>query len=197
MGDLYPKIIQPLSNTNLYVPNPNAVRSIDLRAQLHSLLFGDRAHPGQGRKLIIRSMTAVCPCVEEENGQKHREPDPNCSICQGEGYTFKDSIFTGWKSIIDSHSGAIVGTFVEQMPGLTNIMGHNFIFEWNVPIRPIDKIIEFDLDIEGNPPVGKTAAQDAVLSYQYKKFKIIQVIPYRGDHGRVEYMRVIGEREEF
>jgi hypothetical protein len=141
-------------------------------------------------------MNAVCPCVQEEKGQKHREPDPQCSISQGEGYTFTDNLYTAWRALLDSHSGAIAGTFTEQLPGLTNIRGDNFIFEYNTVIFPIDKIIEIDLDLEGNPPPGPVS-QDAKLTYQYKKFKIIQLVPYRADRGRVEFLRCIAEREEW
>src|SRR5690348_11839920 len=108
--DLYPKQTLPLTNTNLYIADPNSVRNIDLRVKLHSLLFGDRYHPGQGKIVLVRRMDKVCPCVLEERGQKMREPDPNCSICQGEGYTFTDIPFTAWRAVIDSHSGSLLGT---------------------------------------------------------------------------------------
>ena len=193
---LYPKANLPLSNMNLYVENPQALHNIDLRDKLHQLLFGDRAHPGQGKKVIIRFMDEVCPCVLEERGQKHREPDPTCSICQGEGYTFTDKPYTTWRSVIDSHSGSLLGTFTEQLPGVTTIAGYNFIFEWNTPLRPIDKIIEVDLDIEGNIPADGLKARDK-LTYQYKKFKISQLIIYRGDNARVEYVRCICEKEDW
>jgi hypothetical protein len=191
---LYPKANAPYDNLNLFVENPKAIHNIDLREKLHTLLFGDRAHPGQGKTVVVRTMNQVCPCVKEERGQKHREPDPTCSICQGEGYTFTDKPFTAWRSVI--HSTAGPSTFMEELPGLTNIVGYNFIFEWDTPMRPIDKIIEVDLDQEGNLPAGGLKAADK-LTYQYKKFKISQLIIYRADNGRVEFVRCVAEKEEW
>lgn len=196
MGNLYPKDLAPLTNTNLYVSNLSSLRNIDLRAKLHQLLFGDRAHPGQGKIVLVRSMQTVCPCVLEERGQKHREPDPKCSICLGEGYTFIDKPYTAWRSVIDSHSGALLGTYGEQWPGLTNIVGYNFIFEWNTPIKYMDKIIEIELNLDGSVP-GKDFKAGDKISNNYKKFKINQLIIYRGDNARVEYVRCVCEKEEW
>jgi len=195
-SDFYPKETQKLTNTNLWVANPSSVRNIDLRAGLHNLLFGDRMHPGQGKLVVVRHMNTVCPCVLEERGQKMREPDPTCSICQGEGYTFTDKTYTAWRSTFDSRSGAITGTFKEEMPGLLNLIGDKFIFEWNVPVRDLDKIIEIDLMLKGGLPPGGLKKDDK-LSSQYKKFKIVQRILYRGDMSRVEYVGCAVEQEQW
>ena len=202
--EYYPTSVVPLTTTDIWSVNQNSTRNIDLRAKLHQLLFGDRAHPGQGKTVLLRSMQSVCPCIMEERGQKMREPDPKCSICQGEGYTFIDKPYTVWRSVLDSHSGgALAGSFAEQLPGLTALVGYNFIFEYDVPIKDIDKIIEFGLDREGNvPPQGlpnpvKEMGEPNRLALQYKKFKIAQFIIYRGDRGRVEFLRCVCEKEEF
>ena len=194
--DFYPKKIQALSPTNLWVTDPGSVRNIDLRVNLHNLLFGDRAHPGQGKLVVVRHMNTVCPCVLEERGQKQREPDPLCSVCQGEGYTFTDKLYTAWRSTFDSHSGAIIGSFKEEMPGLINLVGDKFIFEWNVPVQDIDKVIEVGLMLKGGLPPGGLKKDDK-MSNQYKKFKISQRLLYRGDRSRVEYIGCACEQEQW
>ncbi len=163
---------------------------LDLRAKLHSLLFGDRGHAGEGRKVLIRSMIDYCVCIKEEQGQKHREPDPLCSICKGDGFIYRDSIVTGWKALIDVPRGILDAQGV-RLPGLIDSSGFSYYFEWDTVIKKQDKIFELKLGADGSLPENTGDVN------HIEKFQIKQLIPYRADNGRIEYIQAICVREGY
>lgn len=167
------------------------VGGIDLRAEMMKILYGYTGHPAQGHKVLVRHMNQVCPCILEEQGQKYRKPDPNCSVCHGEGYSYTEAPYTAWRSLVGSNSGTMVGSLQEGDPGITVINGVNFFFDYTMQLSDKDKIIELALDSEGNLP------SNLGESNQIEKFKIVQRIIYRADNGRIEFVRAICEREEW
>jgi hypothetical protein len=188
-----------ISNTSLY-PGGATQGNIDLRAELHKILFGDIHHPPQGHKILVRHMTSQCPCMiggtgsstwDSDIGEKHKEPDTKCSVCHGEGFVYSDVPYTAYRSMIGSKSGSILASYEETPPGIVAIMGFNYFFEYSTPIADVDKIVELKLDLSGGLPVNNG------LANQIEKFKIIQLINYRADNGRVEFIRAICEREEW
>jgi hypothetical protein len=190
MADLYPRDLAISNSQRLYIGTAT-VGNIDLRAELHKILFGDRNHPGEGHKVLIRRMDSTCPCMLEEKGQKHREPDPKCSVCHGEGYAYSEFLCTAWRSLVGSKSGALPASYMATPPGITDIIAHNFFFEYNTELKDIDKIIELNLGVNGALPSSLGELQ------QREKFKILQLITYRADNGRIEFIRAICQSEEW
>jgi hypothetical protein len=164
---------------------------IDLRSEMMKILYGDGSHPPQGHIVLVRRMDQVCPCILEERGQKYRKPDPNCSICHGEGYSYTDHQYTAWRSLVGSNSGSLVGSLQEVSPGVTAINGENFFFDYQTQLHERDKIIEIALTSEGAVPT------DLGETNQLEKFKIVQIIIHRADNGRIEFIRAVTEREEW
>jgi hypothetical protein len=161
------------------------------RAEMMKILYGDGRSKPKSHQILIRHMTAVCPCVLEEQGQKYRKADPKCSVCHGEGFTYAESPYAAWRSIVSSNSGSQVGSLTETTPGISTITGFNYFFDYNCPILERDKIIEVSLGLDGSLP------NDLGEVNHLEKFKVIQRIIYRADNGRAEFIRCICEREEW
>lgn len=198
--------IGALSNNNLYLQS-QPKHNVDLRAKLHSLLFGDRYHPPQGRPVIVRHMTNVCPCItgslgalpsDADKGQKYRDPDPLCSICNGEGYLFTESPYTAWRSTIDN-AASILGIYFQRQPGFTADIGFAFFFENTVPVHNLDKIFELALDKDGgNPPVNPAIGPIITdLSVRKWRYRITKVIDYRSDNAEVDFYACICDLEQW
>lgn len=199
-----PQDLGLLTNTNMYITSAPK-HKVDLRKGLHDILFGDRYNPPQGRPVIVRHMTTVCPCItgatgglpsDADKGQKYRDPDPQCSICQGEGYLFTESQYTAWRSTIDN-AAALLGIYAQRGPGITVNIGYAFFFEYNVPIFNLDKIYEFVLDENGgmppiNPAIGPLITD---LTVRRTKHKITRVIDYRSDNAEVDFYMAVCEQE--
>jgi hypothetical protein len=178
------------NKNRLFHSSDTAPIIMDLRAKLHTILFGDRGHPGEGRKVLIRSMIDYCVCVKEEEGQKHREADPLCSICKGDGFIYRDYVATAWKSLIDIPRGILDAQGV-RLPGMIDATGFSYYFEWDVPITKDDKIFEINLNDDGTMPLNLGDIN------HLEKFQIKQLIILRADNGRVEYKQAICVREGY
>jgi hypothetical protein len=135
-------------------------------------------------------MIDYCVCVKEEEGQKHREADPLCSICKGDGFIYKDFIVTAWKALIDIPRGILDAQGV-RLPGTIDSSGFSYYFEWNVAIKKADKIFEINLGPDGSVPENTGDIN------HLEKFQIKQLIIYRADNGRVEYQQAICVREGY
>jgi len=195
-NDFYPKTIQPWTQTSFY-QGSKPQHNVDLRAAMDAILFGDRWHPPMGKPIVLRHMIAVCPCVaggpgslatDEDKGQLHRDPDPLCSICQGDGFTFTESTVIAWRSLADSPA-AIIQQYEQRVPGITADTGYNWYFRYDTAIGNLDKIWELDLDINGGKPINID------LINRVQKFRIQRLIPYRADNAGIQYIQAITEIE--
>lgn len=166
---------------------------IDLRVEMSKILYGDGKEKAQGHTIMLRKMDQVCPCIQEERGQKYRKPDPKCSICHGEGYTYSDVPVTAWRSEIGGNSNAVLSNLEEATPGTVAINGFNYYFDYRLfgNIKSIDKIIEVSLGVDGSVPQNT-----GEVNYK-EKFKIVQLIIYRADNGRVEFVKAACEKEDW
>ena len=171
--------------------NISLTKNVDLREGLRRILFGDTGNPPEGHYVVIRRMVNVCPCVEEEVGQAYRKPDPKCSVCKGEGYTYTDSLNTAWRAPIMAYSQNM-GTMEYGNPGIAKNMGFAFYFQHDVSINEKDKIFETNLSTEGALPTVPLTPANFL-----EKYRIIQIINYRADNGRLEFKQVIVDREEW
>ena len=197
MSDLY-SLNDQSTNAGIYRPTSlysiaNPRPPIDLRANLHEILFGYRGHPPQGRPVILRHMTSICPCMLEEEGQKQKDASPKCSICQGEGFLFTEAIYTAWRSTIDEAT-SVLGLYSQKMPGLSIDAGFAFFFEYNVPVFNLDKIYELALDSNGNMPAINPAVGPIIadMTVRRKKYKISNLVDYRADNARIEFWMAPG-----
>lgn len=194
----YPKQSNPWNQTSLYqstAPQTN----IDLRAKMDSILFGDRWHPPQGKPVVLRHMTGTCPCIkggpgslwnDENIGQVHRDPDPKCSICQGEGFVFTETTLAAWRSLADSPE-EVIRQFEQRVPGITADTGFNFFFRYDTDISNLDKIWELDLTTSGGKPINTD------LINRIQKYRIQRLVTYRADNARIEYLQAISEIESW
>jgi hypothetical protein len=77
-------------------------------------------------------------------------------------------------------------------PGIAKNIGFAFYFQHDISISEKDKIFETNLSTEGVLP-----AQPLTQANFVEKYRIVQIINYRADNGRLEFKQVIVDREEF
>jgi len=157
---------------------------VDLRAEIHEILFGSTKEVAKGRLFILRrprrdsnGKIIVCPCVSGFS----QEPDQDtpCEFCWGEGFIWDEQWVTMYKQIVFPRGGA----FRRSEPleaGISYSMTAYFYCEFNIEPTRKDKIIEIDTNMDG-------------LIREYKrlaKFRIISPEPFCSDNGRVEYWRL-------
>lgn len=197
MTNFYPKNFgSPWKQTSFF-QNSKPQHNIDLRAKMDIILFGDRWHPPEARPVVLRHMVNVCPCVaggpgslvsDRDKGQRHRDPDPTCSVCQGEGFTFIETVVPAWRSLADSPA-AIIMQFEQRTPGITADTGLNWYFRYDTNISGLDKIWELDLSTNGDKPINID------LINRDLKYRIQRLVTYRADNARIEYIQAISEIE--
>ena len=162
--------------------NTSSGTEIDLRAEMDNILFGENGGPRHGRMLIIRNFTrdadgypTECSCM---SGQTTREPDPDCSYCEGEGYIFTEQWAWGF-SMYAGSDGGFVKRYVRMPAGYLRADYKIFFFRYDTNILQGDKIIEPRLDDEGD--VELPYVQEAIYKPQTLQKR-------RADNGRVEFI---------
>lgn len=172
---------------------------IDMRAELHRVIFGDTGMPAQGRTVILRRMTdQKCQaCFDNNTGGSNR---PNCPYCKGEGYMFhetkeKMAIFAG---VAPVYKPGILGTgdYPQAPYGYTDPNRATAYCEFSVfpnyerytlqEHTNYDKLFDLKVDVNGNlaHPLIRVA-----------KWKILGVTPIHGDNGRIEFFELGMEKE--
>lgn len=168
--------------------------SIDLRSEFKRILDGDFFEPSKAVWGLLRSMNVDssgnlvhCPCVDKNTG----EPDKDyyCPICMAEKYLWTESLIKFYRVSItaaDHGTSNSVFTKVKEYGG-TTVSNHIFYFEFDVDIKKVDKIIDIKLDLEGN--ILKPIKRDII-------WRINEIHKYRGDRGRVEFIKVFTSNED-
>lgn len=152
-------------------------KELDLRDEMHRLLYGATDEIAKGKVGLIRRMREdangrkiQCPCRSKVT----HEPDRDffCRYCHGMGYFWDEHKIVYYKS--DSSFSREEGQTREFDKAM-------FYFEWNANMKPTDYIVEVALDKEGRPlqPVQRL-----------KIYDIMSSDPYRADYGRVEFWQV-------
>lgn len=172
--------------------------NIDLREELHGLLFGNAALTPQGRPFIIRTMTDVkCPgCWDTSSGG----PRSDCVYCQGEGYEWTESQWVMWmaRGVAPIYKPGFLasGQYPQAQYGYTDPNRATVYCEYNVflnyeryviPTNPApDKLYELKVNTDGSQyfPVVRAA-----------KWKILNVSPLHGDFGRIEFFELSLDKE--
>lgn len=170
---------------------------LDLRDELHILLFGGGDNPGIAQAVLIRRLLDQhCACWDGISGS----PTPSCVYCQGEGYLFVETlngvyIARNFGSVLNPASVINRQEFLAQY-GLTDenralcIAEHDCFPNYERYLKPehpsYDKLYELKVDDDGVlvQPVVRTA-----------KWKLRSVTPHRGDGSQITYFEVGCEKE--
>jgi hypothetical protein len=168
---------------------------IDMREEMHKVIFGSVDVPAQGQPVILREFNDIhCPaCWSDDQGGSRL---PNCRYCDGEGYQFTERAITAvlFAGVAPVYKPAILGS--GQYPlsdyGDTDPNRYTGYVEWNVYInydrytlpenKTPDKLYQIKVDPNGLAVVDQTGNP-----VRAAKWKILSLTPIRGDHGRVEY----------
>lgn len=171
---------------NLYPQNSS---QIDLREEFAAVLYGRVDIVGQGRQFILRRLSNTpCACWDALNGS----PDPNCPFCNGEGYQFSETIETMYLSggAPPLFKGGFLGTgnFPQEAYGYGDPSKGIAFCEYTVfpdyeryieqDQKKMDKLFELKVDPDG---------QTAYPQVKTAKWKVVDLTPMHGDHGRIEY----------
>ena len=178
---------------------------IDLRQELSALLRGRADVVAQGREILLRRVAdAHCPvCWDETSGGTTRQ---NCKYCQGEGYLWTETVELVFmtRGVAPVYKPGNLGTgkypqadygyadpnratcYIEAYtPGgrATFPNYERYTFQQHTSY---DKLFELKVDQDGNTcqPLVRTA-----------KWKVLTVVPYHGDGGRVEMIELGLEKE--
>jgi hypothetical protein len=172
--------------------------NIDLREEMHALLFGRLDLLPQGRPFILRRMTDTkCVCWDLSSGGSKT---PNCKYCGGEGYYWTETEFTMWmaQGVAPVYKPGFLanGQYPQEQIGYTDPNRATCYCEYTIfpdyerytlPTNPSpDKIYALKVDANGNKqiPIVRTG-----------KWKILNVVPLHGDFGRVEFFELTAEKE--
>lgn len=167
------------------------VGGIDLRKELHGLLYGLPGQPPVGRPVLLRRfLDQACVCYDAVRGSS----DPNCLYCQGEGWQFAETMETAYIGRFMAVLGASARVPQQGQLDQFGYMDEDrclMYFEHTVfpdyerytraERKVPDAIYELKLNPDGSlyTPLTRTA-----------KWLIRAVIPHHGDFGRIEFFEV-------
>lgn len=168
-------------------PHPNL--EVDLREELHSLLYGSDCEIPKGQYYILRRMRhenidgPLIPCVCKSKVTKEGDVDNFCPYCLSEGYLCDEEWVFGYKvrlRLKRSMDGIIQGRsgFIWPEPVYLFLPHH---------INPCreDRVLAPQID-----DAGEIIEPIKLLHY----YQIQLVNPLRSDNGRIEFWQV-GMRE--
>lgn len=164
-------------------------KEIDLRAELNQFLFGATDEVPKGQLLILRKMRVqdgilipnratdlqVCDCKSATSNEP--DIDYRCSLCDGEGYLFDDTIIPGYKT--DRFGYQDVEVYEKH--GKNTVAMSFFFVQYHDDITRFDKILEPVINREG-------AVVTPVQILQSHNIHMAQ--RFKGDNGRIEYYRL-------
>lgn len=172
--------------------------NIDLREELHALLFGRVDLIAQGRPFVLRQMTDTqCICFDPATGGCKT---PNCRYCKGEAYYWTERELVLWMAsgVAPVYKPGFLanGQYPQTQMGYTDPNRATAYCEWNVfpnyerytlpSNQAFDKLYALKVDPEG---------QKVIPEVRINKWKILNVTPLFGDHGRVEFFELSLEKE--
>jgi len=158
-------------------------REIDLRVEFDEIIFGGPTSIPHGKQVLIRRArlddnNRVVDCVCKSKLTK--EADMDCPYCLGEGHYWDEELIICYARFVGADGG--LSTRVKKLfPGEIRVDTKIFYFKYDSAISYKDKIIEVQLDTEGNL---------VVPYFRESIYKPQTINPYRSDYGRVEYIAV-------
>lgn len=171
--------------------------NIDLRQELHDVLFGRVDLVSQGRPFILRKLTdTVCVCWDGVSGG----PKGECPYCQGEGYQFYEYLVTMFMvtGAAPVYKPGFLGNgkYPQDLAGYTDPSKATAFCEYTIfpdyeryritTHQSHDKLYELKV-----APSGKLHHPQVRTG----KWKIFNVTPIHGDYGRVEFFELSLEKE--
>ena len=187
--DLYPS----RSSVSLPVTSPVTANTValNLREEFRALVEGRGGEVPIGQPLILRRMRrdsagglVPCSCVDPVTHEPQR--DFPCALCQGRGYLWDEVLVTGYKIIVaaPAASNASVNLRKEEA-GHLYLPAARFFFPYDVTVTRDDRVVEIELDADGN----------AVVPYnRLAIYELTLVRALRGDNGKIEYWACTGQK---
>jgi hypothetical protein len=171
---------------------------IDVREEIHKVLFGALDFPAQGEYVILREFTEqTCPaCWDKDQGGSK---NVNCTYCDGEGYQFRERIVTMalFAGVAPVYKPSIIGT--GQYPisdyGYTDPNRYTGYVEYTVfpnyerytipQTQTPDKMYQLKVDERSRLVIGHDGQP-----VRTAKWKMLAVTPVRGDKGQVSFFEI-------
>tara|TARA_B100000131_G_scaffold321606_1_gene372809 strand:- start:34283 stop:34879 length:597 start_codon:yes stop_codon:yes gene_type:complete len=181
--DLYPNSHRSSNIRSSSSSSGGSGSEVDLRAEFDEIVFGGPTSIPHGKKVMLRKarvdsdfIPKSCVCKDTLTS----EPDFECPFCLGEGF-YWDEEFATCYSVYIGADGGLSGRIKQLFPGQLRVDTKVFYFRYDTEISYRDKIVELQLDTEG----------DIVVPYHREAIYKPQTInKYRSDYGRVEYIAV-------
>lgn len=172
--------------------------NIDLREEMHALLYGRADFIPQGRPFILRVLSDThCVCWDNTSGGSRT---PNCRYCGGEGYLWSEGEFIMWmaQGIAPIYKPGFLanGQYPQAQIGYTDPNRATCYCEYTVfpnyerytfPANQApDKLYALKVNDDGSKHVPIV---------RLSKWKILNVVPLHGDYGRVEFFELSLDKE--
>jgi hypothetical protein len=160
-------------------------REIDLRQEFDNLIYGGPTSIPHGHRVLLRSMrrdddNGLVECDCKDSLTHEAATERSCPYCLGEGYLWDEDWAVTYSTYIGA-DGGLGGRVTGLKPGTIRVDTKVFYFRYDTEITYADKIVELQLDTDGDPQVP------------YKReaiYKPQTIIRYRSDRGRIEYIAV-------
>ena len=158
-------------------PTNSSGKELDLRVELHRLLYGAPDEEAKGRMGLLRKIRMDangepqrCPCRDSLTD----EPDKDyyCRFCLGVGYFWDESKIVYYRND---------DSFRKREGKNQEYEGDDFFVAYNRVITPRDFVVIVKLDEDGQVEVPAT--RESI-------FKILSADPFRADNGRIEFWRI-------
>jgi len=143
---------------------------INLRDEMHELLFGSISKPQRGHWIIYRRFDTTKKT--ENYDEVYR------TGVDGHAYEYTDTLIMSRRDPSFSPESHEASTPMGILQGGKDA----YFFEFDVEPRPEDQILEFTWDNHTVKP-----KLNIITDGVYDKFNIKEVFPYRCDSGRIEY----------
>lgn len=177
-----------MPNFRQFLYNRNC--EIDLRKEFDDIVFGIGGCKPHNHLVLIRAARKdannnliQCACVSSLTGEADAENQ--CPYCLGEKFIWDERFSRCYSTLVGADGGK--GNRQKNIqPGEIRTDYKVFYFRYDEKISYKDKIIELQLDIEGN----------VVIPYKREIIYRPQTIQaYRADNGRVEYLAIYCREE--
>ena len=150
---------------------------LDLRTEIHELLYGSTGEIAKGKIGLLRKMRADtngdlmrCPCRNKITDEPDR--DSFCRFCHNHGYFWDETQIVYYKND---------DSFRKREGKTQEYEGDLFYLEYSEDISPHDFIIEILLDSTGQP---------AQPVQRLKTYDILSADQFRADYGRTEFWQI-------
>jgi hypothetical protein len=187
--ELYPASTSVTTPTT--APMPSVVDVVDLRVEFDNLVLGYQGETPVGRKFILRRMRRdssdaliPCSCVDELTKEPSR--DYPCPYCLGNGFLWDEELVVAYKVVAAAPGGSnAAANFPKSEPGTMSIPAARFFLSYSVAPRRSDRIVEIELDSDGEPvtPYNRTTIYELML-----------VRDMRADNGKIEFWVCNGQK---